>query len=150
MKKNASVRALGFDFGLKRIGVAVGSPAMGHAQPVTTLQAQHGRPDWTQIAALIEDWRPDALVVGNPNSLSDKNLMGKLKKFVRELAERFDRPVRLIDEAYSSLEARRRIKKNTQHQRCMKEEIDKIAAVLILEAWFYENADGETSDESGA
>ena len=140
---------MGFDFGLKRIGVAVGSPLTECAQPVVTLQARQGVPDWKQLDALVKDWQPTDMVVGHPQSATDKNLMRKLRVFVRELEHRFGRPVYMIDEAYSSLEARRHCKQNPRSVQNARQAIDKIAAALILESWFYENSSSRSLEGLG-
>ena len=139
--------AMGFDFGLKRIGVAVGSSAIGQAQPLSIMPAKIGMPDWVQVNTMVEDWQPQVFVVGNPNS-DNTNLMGQLKKFVKELERRFGLPVYMMDEGYSSLEAIHQLKQKAGHKGPIGKKLDKIAAALILESWFRENNNEEKDYES--
>lgn len=139
LEQRHSELVMGFDFGLRRTGVAIGLTAIGRARPLITLQLRQGTPDWVQLTALIEEWQPHSLVVGNPNSLNNKNLMDRLVWFTKELQRRYALPIHLIDEQYSSLEAGYMLKQNNHHKRISKEKLDKIAAVLILESWFCEN-----------
>jgi len=99
---------LGFDYGLKRLGVAVGQTLTGRANPLTILDADQGKPDWQAIASLIEEWRPSALVVGLPRHAdgSDNAVTPKAHRFARQLQGRFHRPVLLVDEHLSSHAAR--------------------------------------------
>lgn len=137
---------MGFDFGLKRIGVAVGSPVTGQAQALSVLSARQGVPDWAQVSALVKDWQPRVFVAGDPNS-DDRNLMGQLKKFVKELEGRFELPVHLIDESYSSIEAGYQLKQGGDHKGLIRKKLDKVAAALILESWFCENESERDGDE---
>jgi putative Holliday junction resolvase len=120
---------LAFDFGLKRIGVAVGEPETRTAHP---LPAVSGFP---QIEKLVAEWRPGQLVVGLPVAEQGEHpLARKVEKFARQLEGRYRLPVARIDERYTSVEAESRLKgvKNKA--------IDSVAAQLILEQYFDEAA----------
>ena len=125
---------LGFDYGSHKIGVAVGQPLTGTATPLTTLQPVKNRPDWEAIARLIDEWRPDALVVGLPVKLDDtpSEMQDAARRFARQLEGRFHLPVHLADERLTSREAWSRL-----GGRAMKDitRIDAMAAKLILETW---------------
>jgi putative pre-16S rRNA nuclease len=130
---------LAFDFGLRRIGIAVGQEVSSSASPVTAVRNGEGGPDWQGIGAVIKEWRPTRLVVGLPlhadGSLSE--MSGHVRQFVAGLA-RFEVPVEQVDERYSSLEAREWLKAKRQaglRGRIDKEAIDSTAAVLIAERW---------------
>ena len=86
---------LGFDFGLKRIGMATGQTITNTASPLTTLQSVNDKPDWDSIAQHIKQWKPDALIVGLPTMLdgSETEITRAAKKFSRELEQRFNLPV---------------------------------------------------------
>ncbi|MCS4505563.1 putative pre-16S rRNA nuclease [wastewater metagenome] len=134
---------LGFDFGLARIGVAVGEPITGGARGVTTLQAQQGAPDWDEVAALIEHWRPLALVVGIPPQHADGTespVARASDRFARRLAGRFALPVHRTGEAMTSQAARQRLHAigRPARGRRDKHRIDSTAAAVILEHWFAE------------
>jgi putative holliday junction resolvase len=83
---------LGFDFGTRRIGVAVGQRVTGTASALTTLAARDGQPDWAEIARLIDTWHPDALVVGLPLALDGghSDVTRAAERFARRLHGRFN------------------------------------------------------------
>ena len=86
---------LGFDFGMKRIGVAVGQTITATATPLETLKANAGEPRWQEIALMIKHWKPDALVVGAPLKLDSSEQMISLaaKHFAEQLRQHFGLPV---------------------------------------------------------
>jgi len=131
---------LGFDFGEKRIGVAVGTAATATATPLSMVRNINGRPEWDNIESLVEEWQPSALIVGLPltDDGGNQHLTGLAKSFAKHLRRRFDLPVHLCDERYTSIEASRIIADNRKHHnrgRATREDSDKIAAALILEQW---------------
>jgi putative Holliday junction resolvase len=101
------VRAfLGFDYGLRRVGVAAGNALLGRAQPLTTVAAQ-GDARYAAIGRLIAEWQPDALVVGvpfHPDGAEHENTR-RARAFARRLHGRFHLPVHEVDERYSTTEA---------------------------------------------
>jgi putative Holliday junction resolvase len=101
---------LGFDFGLQRIGVAVGQQLTGTAMALATVRSRNGKPDWDMISELIKTWRPDALVVGLPLHAdgSESGFTRNVKRFIRQLEDRFKLPVHLMDERLSSHAAAQR------------------------------------------
>ncbi len=125
---------LAFDFGLKRIGVAVGQTQTQSANPLKTLAVKRERPDWQAIAELIEIWAPDALVVGLPLNMdgTDQEMTLRAKRFSRQLQGRFQLPVHLVDERLSTREAKDRL----QDQGRTADSADAVAAQVILEGWF--------------
>ncbi len=127
---------LGFDFGPAKIGVAVGQTVTSTATPLTTLRAVRQRPDWDGIARLIDTWQPEALVVGFPYSMDDSEseLAPRVRRFTRQLEGRYRLPVYLADERLTSIEARRQLGRRPKQI----EEIDAVAATLILETWLSE------------
>lgn len=138
---------LGFDFGEKRIGVAVGQRITGTATPLTTLVSKDQKPDWATIQYLIQEWRPSALVVGMPYHLdgAETRLSERIRRFCRQLEGRFGLPVYQIDERLSSAEAERYLKHQRQQGRkrtIEKREIDQLAAAIQLESWLA----GESND----
>ena len=98
---------LAFDFGMKRTGVASGNTLLGTARPLTTVTGD-GDVRFNAIAKLIQDWQPDALVVGvpyHPDGAADENTL-KAQRFGRQLHGRFRLPVHEVDERYSTTEAK--------------------------------------------
>ena len=140
-----TITVLGFDFGLNRTGVAVGNTLTGLATPQTVLYAQNNQPDWQGIERLIQLWRPKILVVGMPRKLdgSDSSMQEIILKFCRELEKRTALPVQTANEQLSSREAEQVLKSARQagrKRKIRKEEIDQLAAAIILENWMQEYA----------
>ena len=136
MNARAPRTALGFDFGEKRIGVAVGQTITRTASPLTTLPARQGQPDWAVLGRLIDEWRPDCLVLGMP-STADGNphpMAEPIARFGRRLGGRFRRPVAFVDERLSSYAAGDLARRSGLG-------IDAHAAQQILETWLVEYAD---------
>src|ERR1700733_2195494 len=141
MVQNSSPQtALGFDFGLKRIGVAVGQTVTGSASPLGVTAVRGGEPDWAAIGRYISEWRPASLVVGLPYNmdLSEQEMTQHARRFAEELAQRFPLPVHTVDERLSSREAEAQLKEQRQQgrRRVSREDIDGAAACVILESWF--------------
>lgn len=128
---------LGFDYGTKRIGVAVGQTITATASVLTTLNAVQQRPDWDQIGDLIKTWQPEALVVGLPFNMDDSEteVATRARRFARQLEGRYRLPVHLVDERLTSLEASRQLGGPPKQEG----EIDALAAKLILETWLSEH-----------
>ena len=142
---------LGFDFGTKRIGVAVGQTLTGNARPLTTLRVSNEQPDWDAIGRLIASWQPVQLVVGLPVNMdgSEHALAATVHEFAEQLRARFALPVDLIDERLSSHEAQQIAVnmggRSAPHSRAAKEQLDRIAAQVILETWLsHRNDSAET------
>ncbi len=128
---------LGFDFGFKRIGVAVGQRLTASASPLPTLDAKSGVPDWNTIQKLIEQWRPNAIIVGFPTCIDGSELYttSASKGFARQLRKRFKLPVHLVDERLSTREARAYLFEQGGYRKIKNSEVDSIAACVILEQW---------------
>ena len=133
---------LGFDFGEQRIGVASGQTITASASPVTTLTAVNQKPDWQAIEKLIEDWRPDALIVGIPTYLdgSPSDMTRRAQRFGRQLQGRFNLPVYEVNESLTSFEAEQELKKNKKLGQHNKQDIDKMAAAIIVQSWLEQNS----------
>jgi len=128
-----------FDFGLRRIGVAVGQDVTASANPVAAVRNSDAGPDWQAIGKIVGEWRPSRLIVGMPlHEDGSPSKMGvHINAFIKDLA-RFELPVQQIDERYSSLEANQVLKSERAlglRGRINKEEIDSVAAALIAERW---------------
>jgi putative holliday junction resolvase len=122
---------LAFDFGLKRIGVAVGEAELGTAHPLAPIDA----PGFDSISKLVSEWRPSQLVVGLPVAANGAHPLAKrVERFARQLEGRFHLPVARVDERYSSVEAESRLRGLKRRG------IDSVAAQLLLEQYFHEAA----------
>ena len=132
---------LGFDFGLRRIGVAAGDTLTQTAAPLTTLLVGEHGPDWVGVQKLIRTHGPQQLVVGSPYNVdgTQGDLSHAADDFAAQLAARSALPVARIDERYSSIEAgaelRARRQSGARTHRVRKEDIDSLAAAIILERW---------------
>ena len=128
---------LGFDFGYKRIGLAVGQHLTGSATPLPTLDAKQGVPNWGEVEKKIKQWRPGALIVGLPKAMDDTELYttALARGFARQLRKRFSLPVYLVDERLTTKEARSHLFAEGGYKKIKKTEIDSIAACIILEQW---------------
>ena len=129
---------LGFDFGEKRIGIAVGETMLKLAHPLTTIQTEENAVKFVQIAALIQEWRPSLLVVGLPTYLDGEahELTHLAKKFAQRLEGRFNLPVVMVDERLSSAEAAQSLRESGIHGIQQKAMIDQVAAQTILQSYF--------------
>ena len=123
---------MGFDFGTKKIGVAVGQAITGTATPLAILKARDGIPNWQQVEKIIKEWEPALLVVGLPlNMDGTPSEMSRLsEKFASKLHGRYHIPSETVDERLSSFEAALMTDQEGP--------IDSIAAQLILETYFRE------------
>jgi putative Holliday junction resolvase len=128
---------IGFDYGTHKIGVAVGQVLTGTASPLQTLGLVNNRPDWDRISALLEAWQPQALVVGHPFEMSDReaNNAEGAKRFARQLHGRFHLPVHMADERLTSREAWAQLGSEAAKDPT---KVDSYAAKLILETWLTE------------
>lgn len=135
---------LAFDFGLRRLGVAVGQSLTQTAQPLTTLICNNGVPNWHEIEKLQRQWQADCVVIGLPLNKdgSDNTTTAATRKFAREIEQRLKLPVHLFDERYSSVSAEDILKAKRQgierRRQVRKQDIDRVAAAVILQNWFQE------------
>ncbi len=130
---------LAFDFGLRRIGIAVGQTITGSASPLRVISNGDGGPEFDTISMLIDEWRPARLIVGLPLHAdgSPGEMQSHVEEFVRELW-RYQLPVETVDERYTSLEAEAALKNARaagSRGRISKETIDSAAAVFIAERY---------------
>eukprot|EP01132_Coremiostelium_polycephalum_P017998 gene17998-21488_t len=133
---------LGFDYGTKQIGVAVGQVITGQARELCTLKAQNGVPDWNQVEALIKEWKPDAVVVGLPLNMdgTPSEMCLRAEKFARRLNGRYNLPFYTHDERLTTFEAKgERRDRGGQKGSYRDNPVDAIAAALLLQGWLDEN-----------
>lgn len=127
---------MAFDFGEKRIGVAIGESLLSSARALTTIEAETNEQRFASIGKLIAEWQPDRLVVGRP-AHADRDaphvFAPRCERFARQLAGHYQLPVELADERYSSAIADMRL---SGDKRKNKARLDAEAAAVILQAWF--------------
>ncbi len=126
---------LGFDFGLKQIGVAVAQRITRSATALEILSAKEGKPDWARVQHLVEEWKPECLVVGLPLNMdgSESEMAVRAKKFANRLHGRLGIRVELQDERLTSFEVKQTLAENNSKIR--RDKIDALAAARILEDW---------------
>jgi len=139
---------LGFDFGTRCIGVAVGQELTGNTQPLVTLKANNGQPRWSEIDDLVKTWSADALIVGIPLDLDGTRqaMTERAENFAKALLERYQLPVFHSDERLTSMEAKNHLPANTKARQRRddwqrKVLLDQIAAQLILTTWLSDSQD---------
>ncbi len=118
---------MAFDFGMRHIGVAVGQFVTHTANPVTTLSAINGKPDWNRLSELIDTWQPQSLVVGLPLNMdqSESEMCAHARAFAGKLEHRYSLKVFMVDERLTTFEA-----KQINHQGA-----HEVAAKLIAESY---------------
>lgn len=141
MNKAAYEIVLGFDFGTKRIGIAVGQMVTKTARPLTTLQAVNGVPSWNKLDKLIHIWQPDACIIGIPFNMdgTKQPVTEAARQFAKQLQERYQLPIYEMDERLSTQEARERLFAQGGYKALQNGQIDSVAAQLILQNWLIEH-----------
>lgn len=135
---------LAFDFGTRRIGVAMGNTLLRRAKPLVTIADEKTDTRFAKIEALLKEWQPSALVVGLPSNDdgTPHELTALCRRFANRLKGRFKLPTILLDERYTSLAASAQLSEEGIHGRKQKALIDQYAAQQILQAYFDEPVAG--------
>ncbi|WAI11729.1 MAG: Holliday junction resolvase RuvX [Buchnera aphidicola (Macrosiphum albifrons)] len=130
--------ALAFDFGIKKIGVAVGENITKKGRPLNVLNAQNGYPNWDIVNNLIQYWQPKFIIVGLPLNINGtkQHMTNKSEKFADLLKYKFDITVKMHDERLTTVEAKSIIFKKDGFKGLKAEKIHSFAATIILESWF--------------
>ena len=131
----AEATVLAFDFGTRRVGVAVGNTLVRVAHPLATIDEEASAPRFDAIAALVAQWQPQLLVVGVPLHAdgTEHAMTVQARRFARRLHGRFGRPVVEIDERYTTQAAQSDVRGDGRAGRASR---DAVAAQLILQAYF--------------
>lgn len=129
---------LGFDFGTKNLGVAVGNLLTETAQPITILKVTNNQPNWDDIQKLINEWQPDAFIVGAPYTQdgTETEHLKIIRKFMNRLHGRFGLAVFEVDESYTSAMSEQFIRPSNRGK---KGSLDAISAAIIVERWLKNN-----------
>ena len=129
---------LGFDYGVKKIGVAVGDTETQIASALATVRAVNQKTGWDEITALINTWQPVRMVVGisRQENGEDNEVTPKMERFSRQLEGRYQCPVELFDETLTTFEAKQLLFDDVQVSATKLWEVqDELAAQLILQSW---------------
>ena len=137
---------LAFDFGEKRIGIAVGEWALAQAHPLTTIRSEVNAERFALIAALIAEWKPVRLIVGLPVALdgTPHAMTARCTRFANQLRGRFRIAVDYADERLSSAEAEERLRESGYNAKGAKEHLDAVAAQVILQSFFQRISENPT------
>lgn len=142
---------LAFDFGLKRIGVAIGirlgEGQLGSARPLTAIDSEGNDARFAAIAALIAEWQPVLLLVGRPlnEDGTPHEMTARCDRFANQLRGRFRLPVEQVDERFSSTEADANLRERGLSWQQRKTQVDAEAALIILQSWFELHANGHAT-----
>jgi len=131
---------LAFDFGTRRIGVAIGNAITRTARPLTTIGGEANAARFDAIAALVAEWRPEMLIVGRPLHAdgSEHEMTARAERFARQLSGRFGLSVQCVDERFTTVAADAELVGAGVHGKDRKAARDAVAAQLILQSWFDE------------
>jgi putative holliday junction resolvase len=143
---------LGFDYGGKFIGVAVGSTQSGQAQALATVRVSANKtPDWSHITRLIDQWRPDALVVGLPLNMdgSEQTMTHAARAFGDRLKERYNLPIHMVDERLTTRAAKDVLYAEGVAGTRQKRRLDEVAAQTILQSFLNGQDQSRNNDPSG-
>ena len=127
------MQILAFDFGTKHIGVAVGQTITRTSSPLIVLNvAREGKEIWNTISSLIDEWRPDQLLIGKPLNMdgTPSEMMKKVDPFFKKLQKISSIPCELVDERLTSFEAKHLMQVDSKDDR-----IDDLAAKIFLDNW---------------
>lgn len=155
MPEGATRTVLAFDFGIRRIGVAVGEPETGTAHPLPAIVALGTAARLAQVASLTEEWRPSAIVVGLPlgEDGTPHEMTRRAERFARQLEQRFGLPVARVDERYSSVEAESRTRAAAGRRAAARlsrlKLLDSHAAQVILEQYLREGGTSRLPGTAG-
>ena len=128
---------IGFDFGQKRIGVAIGNNISKSAQALITIESASSNQKFEAIQKIMDEWQPVSIVVGVPFNVdgSEHKVTNLCKKFAKQLEQKYALPIHLIDERYTSIEANYEIQDKKIDLKKKKLLIDQIAAKIILQSY---------------
>ena len=137
---------LAFDFGTRKIGVAVGNTTVRLAHPLTTIRSEAAAVRFAAITALLDEWRPDALVVGRPTHADGvaHEMTARAERFARQLEGRYGLPVARVDERLTTRAAGDALVASGVHGRARKAAQDEVAAQIILQSYLDDPAGSVT------
>ena len=140
LSTNVAITVLGFDYGARRIGVAVGNDLTRGARALEVVANCEQGPDWPRLDTLLREWQPDALLVGLPLTLegAEQRTSQAARAFAAALSDRYRLPAHLVDERFSSQEAAQRFagrRARGEARRKHAQALDAVAAEIIIENW---------------
>ncbi|CAH9058855.1 MULTISPECIES: Holliday junction resolvase RuvX [Pseudoalteromonas] len=138
VKAQGERTVMGFDFGTKSIGIAIGQELTGSATSLKAVKAQDGIPNWDDIAVQVKEWQPDLMVVGLPLNMdgTSQEVTFKAKKFANRLHNHYGIAVHTQDERLTTADAKARLFERGGYKNLGKGNVDNMSAVIILESFF--------------
>jgi len=132
---------MSFDYGKKRHGIAMGQRITQTANGITCISAKDGKPNWDELDKIVQEWQPDAFVVGLPLNMdgSPSDMSKRANKFSNRLHGRYGKPSFTIDERLSTFAAKAQAKDLGHKGHYKSDPVDEIAAQIILQTWLEEN-----------
>ena len=129
------MQIVAFDFGEKKIGVAVGQTSTYTSSPLQVIFNNHDKVNWNEISILLEEWKPELILVGKPLNMdgTDSEIMKKVDVFYKKLKSLYDAKFEYVDERLTTFEARDILKENNV------ETVDANAAKILIDNWFNRN-----------
>ena len=131
------MQIIAFDYGEKKIGVAVGQTSTNTSSPLQIIFNKDNKTNWISISSLLDEWKPDLILIGKPLNMdgSDSEIMKKVDKFYKELKSIYDADIEFVDERLTTFEARE-ILKDEKH-----DNVDAHAAKILIDNWLDINRD---------
>ena len=126
------MQIIAFDYGEKKIGVAVGQTSTNTSSPLQIIFNKDNKTNWVSISSLLDEWKPDLILLGKPLNMdgSESEIMKKVDKFYKELKSIYDADIEFVDERLTTFEARE-ILKDEKH-----DNVDAHAAKILIDNWF--------------
>ena len=126
------MQIIAFDYGEKKIGVAVGQTSTNTSSPLQIIFNKDNKTNWISISSLLDEWKPDLILLGKPLNMdgSESEIMKKIDKFYKELKSIYDADIEFVDERLTTFEART-ILKGEKHIN-----VDAHAAKILIDNWF--------------
>jgi len=130
------MQIVAFDFGIKKIGVAVGQTETNTSSPLHVIQNKDNKINWNEISIVLDEWKPDLILIGKPLNMdgTDSEIMKKVDKFFQKLKSTYEAEYQYIDERLTTFEAREILKENE------KDFVDANAAKILIDSWFENSA----------
>ena len=126
------MQIIAFDYGEKKIGVAVGQTSTNTSSPLQIIFNKDNKTNWASISSLLDEWKPDLILLGKPLNMdgSESEIMKKVDKFYKELKSIYDADIEFVDERLTTFEAREILKDEKQ------DNVDAHAAKILIDNWF--------------
>jgi putative Holliday junction resolvase len=126
------MQIIAFDYGEKKIGVAVGQTSTNTSSPLQIIFNKDNKINWVSISSLLDEWKPDLILLGKPLNMdgSESEIMKKVDKFYKQLKSIYDADIEFVDERLTTFEAREILKDEKQ------DNVDAHAAKILIDNWF--------------